>query len=287
MKPMAETMKKSGHRIRYKGFSLVEVMISITLGLILMIAIVSIFSGIRAGQNIQDGLTHVQEDGRIAIQLMSRELRNAGYRKPVWIEPQIGYFPITNGSLEGASGANDTLQLMYQDDSNCRGVLNGNIDPETGETEMGYKRITFAVDDNENLVWSCDYGLTTTNLVAGFTNQDVIAGVESFQLLIGIDTDFPPDFSVNSWTTADAIEPRTSVCLQSQTLCEGQGLLDDMAGGIPVAMKIGLLVASTENVDTQADTRSFSVLDVVVPSVNDRKMRKTFVATVNMRNLTL
>jgi len=274
-------------RNKFKGFTLIELMVSVTLGLVLMIAIVSIFSGIRAGQLIQNGLTNVQEDGRIAIYLITKEVRNAGYRKPVWNEVQYGYFPITTGSVEGASGANDTLQLMYQDDSNCRGVLNTNIDPETGEPQMGYKQMTFAVNDNENLVWSCDYGLTPANLVAGYTSQDVIAGVESFQILYGIDTDFPPDFSVNSWTTADAIDPRSSICLQSQVMCENQGLLDEIATGVPIAIKIGLLVASARNVDTQNDTSAFNVLNVTVAAKNDKKMRKAFEATVNMRNLTL
>lgn len=105
--------------------------------------------------------------------------------------------------------------MMYEDNIDCLGVLNtSSIDPETGEPEMLYKRVTFAVDDTQNLLWTCEYGNSPGELTAQYSNQNIIGGVESFQVLYGVDTDFPPDFSVNSWTNATNIDPESTVCLQ-------------------------------------------------------------------------
>ena len=132
--------------------------------------------------------------------------------------------------------------------------------------------------------------------VAGFqTRQSVvdpwkftiIDGVDNFQVLYGVDTDLPPDMSINEWTTADAISPETSICLQSQFRCEAEGLLGSITTGIPISIQIGLLVSSPEGVGSNLDTQTFTVLDVAVPAANDYLIRKLYTTTITLRNLTI
>jgi type IV pilus assembly protein PilW len=270
-----------------RGFTLIELLLAMTLGLILVIAITMVFSSVKYSYLLQTGLTRVQEDGRIAMFLIAEEVRKAGFRKPVWNEPLSGYSPLTAASVNGANGANDTLQIMYLDDRNCFGTLNEAFDPETAEPRVDYKRVTFSVDNAENLKLSCEYGGNPGSLQLQVSNETIIDGVESFQVLYGIDTDFPPDFSINGWTTADTITPNASVCLQSQYLCEAGGLLNNMQSGVPLALKFGILVASPENVGADSDSQPVKILDVVVAARNDYKLRKLFTTTVTLRNLTL
>lgn len=61
------------------GFTLVELMIAITIGLILTAAVITLFLGQRATYGFQESLSRVQENGRFAIQLMSTDLRHAGF----------------------------------------------------------------------------------------------------------------------------------------------------------------------------------------------------------------
>lgn len=61
------------------GFSLIEIMIAITLSLLLIAGILQIFLSTRATFRMQDGLARVQESGRFAVQMMSRDIRMAGY----------------------------------------------------------------------------------------------------------------------------------------------------------------------------------------------------------------
>ena len=62
------------------GFSLIEIMVALVLGLFLMGGVIQIFFGSKASYNTTENLSRVQENGRLAIELLSRDLRMAGYK---------------------------------------------------------------------------------------------------------------------------------------------------------------------------------------------------------------
>lgn len=62
-----------------KGLSLVELMIAMLLGLIVLLAVTQIFVGNRQTFALTEASSEVQESGRIALQLLSRAVRNADY----------------------------------------------------------------------------------------------------------------------------------------------------------------------------------------------------------------
>lgn len=64
---------------KQQGFSLVELMISITIGLILMTGVVQMFLTSKTVFSTQQGLSRVQESGRLAIDFMAKDIREAGY----------------------------------------------------------------------------------------------------------------------------------------------------------------------------------------------------------------
>lgn len=276
------------HRRYASGMTIIELMVAMVLGLVLTAIMVTMFSSAKASYRLQDGLTRIQEDGRVAVQLIGEEIRKAGFRKPVWNDPLNGYSPVTAGSVNGSSNGNDTLQFMYMSDTDCTGVVNENIDPETSEPVADYKQVTFEVDDTGTLLWSCAFGPDPLDLAVQSADQPVIDGVESFQVLYGVDTDFPPDFSINAWTTADTIQPTASVCMQSQYLCEAGGLLNDMLDGVPVAIQLAVLIASPEPAEGSSTAQTFNVLDVPVSISDDSGlMRKVYTTTVTLRNMTI
>jgi len=61
------------------GLSLVELLIAMALSLILMTGVISIFISAKQGYSNQDATAQVQESGRFALDIMSREIRMAGY----------------------------------------------------------------------------------------------------------------------------------------------------------------------------------------------------------------
>ena len=64
---------------RNRGFSLVELMVAITIGLIITIAVAQVFLQSQATYRVDEGLARAQENGRFAVEFVSRELRHAGY----------------------------------------------------------------------------------------------------------------------------------------------------------------------------------------------------------------
>ena len=63
---------------RVMGFSLVELMVAMTLGLLLMFGVVQVFDSTRQANRTNDALGQLQENGRLALSLITRDLREAG-----------------------------------------------------------------------------------------------------------------------------------------------------------------------------------------------------------------
>ncbi len=61
------------------GLSLVELMVSITLGLILVGGVVQMLVGTKLAFNSQKATSRVQESGRLAVEFMAKDIRMAGY----------------------------------------------------------------------------------------------------------------------------------------------------------------------------------------------------------------
>ena len=65
--------------MRMRGFTLVEVMVAITIGLIVLAAVAQIFATSRGTYRLEENLARVQESGRFAVEFLTRDLRMAGY----------------------------------------------------------------------------------------------------------------------------------------------------------------------------------------------------------------
>lgn len=61
------------------GLSLIELMVGLFLSALLLFGVLQIFDGNRRTYILQDSFSQVQESGRIAIDMLSRELRNAAF----------------------------------------------------------------------------------------------------------------------------------------------------------------------------------------------------------------
>lgn len=67
------------HLRHQHGMTLVEVMIAITISLILLAGVMQIFTSSRQTYRVQDNMARLQENGRFAINFLTRDLRMAGY----------------------------------------------------------------------------------------------------------------------------------------------------------------------------------------------------------------
>ncbi len=66
-------------RPRQRGFTLVELMVAITLALLVMAGIGQIYTAAKRSYDVQTSLGRLQEVGRYAVELISQDIRRAGY----------------------------------------------------------------------------------------------------------------------------------------------------------------------------------------------------------------
>lgn len=63
---------------RQRGYSLIELMVASTVGLLLLAAMLFVFTGSRQGARQTEAMARTQENARIAVELLSAEIRMAG-----------------------------------------------------------------------------------------------------------------------------------------------------------------------------------------------------------------
>ncbi|MBI5436345.1 MAG: PilW family protein [Nitrosomonadales bacterium] len=88
------------------GFSLIEMMISITIGLMIVAALVGVLVSNSGSTKTNDRTSELQSNGRYALDHLKRELRHAGYRGYTQAEPNTPTtaIAVTNECLDGGAG---------------------------------------------------------------------------------------------------------------------------------------------------------------------------------------
>lgn len=64
----------------YQGFSIIELMVAMALGILILGGVVSLFASSRNSYESNEQLSRVQENGRFALDQIVRDVRDAGYR---------------------------------------------------------------------------------------------------------------------------------------------------------------------------------------------------------------
>lgn len=64
---------------KHRGVSLIELMIALTIGTVLVLGLVQVFSASRTAYQLSTGLARAQENGRFAMDMLQRDLRVAGH----------------------------------------------------------------------------------------------------------------------------------------------------------------------------------------------------------------
>ncbi|MFQ5757663.1 MAG: PilW family protein [Acidiferrobacterales bacterium] len=111
------------------GFSLIELMVAMTLGLIVTAAVILVFAGNKHSYDTNNSFAKVQQSGRHAIETTLKDVRLAGY----WGGYEGAIADIQNAVAPTSTGCNsDTWARMVEqrvyglNDSNNDGTITGN-----------------------------------------------------------------------------------------------------------------------------------------------------------------
>ena len=250
-------------RTRTGGFTLVELLIAVTIGLLLTVLISQVFVSSRRAYATTDDLSRLQENMRFANDVLGRTIRMASYMSspshvPISYDGMIGQFD-TNIALDGAEGASatapDTLIVHYQ------GTPDGaTTDCHGNSIAAGAYAINiFSIATPAGGVPSLVCAITP-----GGATEVVVADVENMQILYGEET--------GSVWNADHYVRRTDVANVNRV----------------ISVRIALLFRTpTINVRPTPDTSTYMLLDATVAAPTGQeatRIRRVMTATYTLRN---
>ena len=253
---------------RERGFSLIELMIAVTIGLVLTITVSQLFLGSRRTYATTDDVSRMQENIRYTYQLLTRTIHLAGYKSSPNIKTQDVFTAdvnkrILDGVDAGTGTGSDSFTVSYEGSSNGPGVADNTIFDCLGVAVPAGTMVvnTFSIrqDASSRFGLYCDNGTGATELVPDVMNMQVLYGMDT-------DRDLVADTFV---TGSPALFADLNQLMSVRTL------------------KVALLF-QTPNLHAAVtqDTQTHTLLGVELEPFNDTYIRRVITLTVNLRNRT-
>jgi type IV pilus assembly protein PilW len=201
---------KIANPMRQFGLSLIELMISVALGLVVLSAVLYIYSGNRQGNRAQEQSARMLDSGRFALDIIGRSVRAAGFAdvSSAQSSTKTSFAGTAVTGSNGVGTAPDVLTLQRDGALNDRGCLGTQI-TATGNIIQESYNLNTVTDELR-----CDEQIAATpGAVANGTA--LISDVEDFQVLYGLDTNndqSADEYSASPANWSQVVSAR--VCLQ-------------------------------------------------------------------------
>lgn len=276
-----------------KGFSLIELMIAMLIGLFLLAGIATSYVSSKKSSVKVDEMSKLEDNGRLALEVLSNAIEHTGYMPVANADPfnppfilnngdvtsvgcpgggnsveSLGIFKPTRITKDGAAGSGDRIAIMYHGDSRVFSDCSGATLPATCQAEP--PTVPSLGAPNKSRIYNAFF-LTknaANNLLqlrcAGSREKKVqilADGIEEMQFMYGVDT--TDDGNANSYKNATNVAAWNSV----------------------VSVQIAVLVRSEKPVKPHKEKITYTLLDQsYTPTTKDRYQRAVFSTTVRLRN---
>ncbi len=271
------------HQGRSKGFTLIELMIAMTLGVIVIGGMYALFSVNKETIRVQSNLGFAQEQANYALEAIAREARMAGWPGIFSPNPAAPFA----GAMSDAAGRYDVLVLSRRGlPFDCTGAV----------APGGFVSHQYYVD-NASKELRC-LSLNTGDEIA------MVDNVEAFQVLYGIDTttgpcpNIDPSLSLKD-ANAECMAPTSYVrgdvvrnmmdAANVNFVNAGFDLQPGVADLVPIKTIQLAIVVSTEEPDiidqAASAAQNYSLLSQNIPgaTVNDGRGIRVAMRTVALR----
>jgi len=238
---------------KQSGFSLVEIMIALLIGLFLLGGILQMFSASQQTYRMQRNLARLQENGRLALDFLARDIRMAGYwgclsgtnTDIAGVDNNTGVITVDNGTDSIAIKAAFTVPPILS----CGTPVNTDPTYSLTSSATAYKVYTLAPNPYPTLYKKFNG-----------TWRPLIDGIQDMQILYGVDND--GDRAANYYVVANNVANMNQV----------------------VSVRISLLVVTLDNyLATQPLTYTYNGV-TTTPPLTDLNIRRIFNTTVALRN---
>ncbi len=204
-----------------KGFSLIEMMVAMLIGLFLLGGVVSVYISSSQSSRVNNGLRTMQENGRYALTLLRNSIQISGYISDYDPSAVIDPFP---------AASNTSITVSYEADTDCTGANTTTY----AAPNTGIVRDSFQVNTDNEL--TCIPRQTNSP-------QILIEGVDAMRILYGLDDD--NDGTADRYVSANVVNAVGPTAWQNNVS----------------SVRIALLMNSVTNIKPTADTKTYTLLD--------------------------
>jgi type IV pilus assembly protein PilW len=274
-------IRAQSERSAQRGYTLIEIMVALTLGLVVIIGVIQVFISTQQSARIQQAASRMQEDGRMAMALLNRYLRLAGYTTHPWDKGNTTWNPAINargfpanatfaagqvvrGGENDVNGV-DSIRIRYQ------GTADGSVTTCLGRVvpinEMaditfsltadvpGQGRSLLCTDNNTNNAQPLVAGLQDMQIWYGLSqDRGAVAGIDANGRLTGATAYVPANLvPANEWNRVIGV--RVSLLVRSeqdQLTLEPQTVTFNEVNIVPVDRRMRYVMGTTINVRNQA-----------------------------------
>jgi type IV pilus assembly protein PilW len=313
--------KDAVRQSREHGLTMIELMISMALGLMITAIGMVLLLSSRAAYGAHDENIEMQQSASFALELMARSLNQAGYQawgeenSPIVFTPHStpdiagldahslkATSPNLEVPLKSSVNGSDVLAIRFfgAEDGmvlNCAGFSIDSSESGNSEEARGWSIFYVAADSGGEPELRCKYKGKSS-----WRSDAIARGIESFQVLYGMDTD--ADGLANRFLTATEIDamddglPLTAPNAAARALERNAKSLWKKV----VSVKVALLVRGSQSTRADALDKKYALFGAEYCDKNSRddpggclddaafpvkvrsRARKIFVMTIPLRN---
>ena len=144
----------SGNRILgNRGFTIVELMISLAIGMVLILGATSFLATTDRSNRLQSAVSGLNISGRFGLDRLARDIRMSGYRDSNWaMGPLNNVITATDGL---AADGGDSITLLYEGTRDCAfalapgGIVTNTYQVLNGNLECNGQAVTGGVQEKQ------------------------------------------------------------------------------------------------------------------------------------------
>jgi len=276
-------------RCRQQGFSLVEMMVALVIGLFVLAGVGSVYITGKRSYQARDGLSLLQENGRIAIRIIEQTVVRAGYPmfaevQPVIVAPKSG-LSLVSLQTQLEETMEPLKELGAQDSDSLEVIIsNGRVKQVAGDIlTVQYQAITEGSWRRGDDCLGSSSQLSDRVISKLFLNIDNRTGIARLMCL------------GSGGGTQPLVDNVVAMQVEYGEDSNSDGFADkylrvaDVSDwNKVVAIRVGLLISSGEDVldEPVNEPQIFTLAgqQVTLNSENDRKLYRVFQTTIPLRN---
>lgn len=272
--------------MKQRGFTLVELMIALVLGLVISGAVIQTMVSSRVTNSLNQVVAQVQESGRFVMKRLNRDLMEAGRYDDVVAQVDSTYDSLveaafiqnkpiglagdyignaTLGATQGSGGGNDELVINFLGSEDCTGNRFG----YAADTEFHVVN-KYYVSDGQLFCTGYDGRVLRGLRSAVVSSRSVVLmdNVESFQVQYGVTDDI-------STSEGQPVRYVTASALANLRNNDQQ----------VVALRIGVLIKSDDALVSNLAVRNIAVLNESQVTTDSSHYFQVFTQTLALRNM--